>query len=219
MAVACAVLSLAFAVSGCTSGDTAEPQSKDELCRLGQDSAESTSLRRLVGENDISTEISNDDDDLVESMEDWLKPGGAEMSALPLRMCSYRPEAATGAHMVSLEFGWLPLDEAAGKAARLPGKVRHYDLDGATAQANDINAKLTVPCRMPGDLGDPSAKVLLEGKVSNTLLVGTDVEQKTVDQQVTFLYLMTRRATEALGCENDPLTEDPVVQASPTPAA
>lgn len=212
-------MSLAIAVSGCTSGDTAEPQARDELCRLGQDSAESTSLRGLVGGNDIRTEISNDDGDLVESMENWLKPGGAEKSALPLRMCSYRPESATGARMVSLEFGWLPLDEAGGKADGLPGKVRHYDLNGATVQANDINAKLTVPCRMPGDLGDPSAEVMLEGQVSNTLLVGTDVEQRTVDQQVTFLYLMTRRATEALGCENDPLTKDPVVEASPSPAA
>ncbi|MFE5243695.1 MULTISPECIES: hypothetical protein [unclassified Streptomyces] len=208
-------MSLAIAVSGCTSGDTAEPRSNGELCRLGQDSAESTSLRGLVGGNDIRTEISNDDGDLVESMENWLKPGGAEKSALPLRMCSYRPEAATGARTVSLEFGWLPLDEA----NELPGQVRHYDLNGATVQANDINAKLTVPCRMPGDLGDPSAKVMLEGQVSNTLLIGTDVEQRTVDQQVTFLYLMTRRATEALGCENDPLAKDPVVEASPSPAA
>ncbi|WP_405391701.1 hypothetical protein OG596_29965 [Streptomyces sp. NBC_01102] len=156
---------------------------------------------------------------MTERMQDWLKTGGPERSALPLRMCSYRPEKITGARTVSIDFGWLPRDAAGTKAEALPGKVHHFTMNDATVQANDIISKLTVPCRMPGGLETASQKVLLQGEASNTLLMGTDVQQKTIDQQVTFLYLMTRRATEALDCENNPLAKKPVVKPSPAPAA
>ncbi|MEU1126704.1 hypothetical protein ABZ371_24805 [Streptomyces sp. NPDC005899] len=213
------VVALAIAASGCTSDDSTEPQARGELCRLAPDSGESGALRRLLGEKDVRTDISNDTDDLTESMREWLEPGGPERSALPLRMCSYRPAKTTGARMVSLEFGWLPREGAGSKAGTLPGKVRHYTVDDAAVQANDTVSRLTVPCRMPGDLEKASQKVLLQAEASNTLLMGTDVRQKTIDQQITFLYLMTRRAAEALGCENDPLAKKPVVEPSPVPAA
>ncbi|MFE8006476.1 hypothetical protein [Streptomyces sp. NPDC057418] len=217
-AAACVVVALAIAASGCTSGDSTEPQARDELCRLAPDSGESGTLRQLLGDNDVRTDISNDTDHLIESMRDWLKPGGPERSALPLRMCSYRPAKNTGARMVSIEFGWLPHEEAGRRSEALPGKVHHYTVNGATVQANDIVSRLTVTCRMPGDLEEASQKVMLQGEASNTLLMGTEVQQKTIDQQITFLYLMTRRATEALGCENDPLAKNPVVKPSPPPA-
>ncbi|MBK3595926.1 MULTISPECIES: hypothetical protein [Streptomyces] len=213
------MVSLTITASGCTSDDSTEPQAKAELCRLAPDSSESRTLRQLLGEDDVRTDISHDGDDLAESMRDWLKPGGPERSALPLRMCSYRPEKITGADMVSIEFGWLSRDAVGKKANKLPGKVRHYDVNGATVQANDIVSRLTVPCRMPGGLEKASQKVLFQGEASNTLLTGTDVQQKTIDQQVTFLYLMTRRATEALDCANDPLARKPVVKPSPAPTA
>lgn len=212
-------VALAIAASGCTSDDSAEPQAKEELCRLAPDSSESRTLRQLWGQGDVETDVSNDAADLTGGMRAWLKPGGPEKSALPLRMCSYRPGTTTGARMLSIEFDWLPRGEVGSKTASLPGKVRHYTVNDATVQATDIVSRLTVPCRMPGELDKASQKFLLQGEASNTLLMGTDVQQKTIDQQVTFLYLMTRRATEALGCENDPLTKNPVVKASPTPAA
>lgn len=212
------VVALAIVASGCTSGDSAEPQAKDELCELDAGTSESATLRQLLGEDEISTVISNGDDDLTESMRDWLKPGGPKRTALPLRMCSYRPEKSAVARMVSIEFGWQPRDVAGSKTRELPGKVHHYDVNDATVQANDIVSQLTVPCRMPAGLEKASQKALLQGTAANTLLVGTEVPQKTIDQQITFLYLMTRRATEILGCENNPLTKKPVVKASPTPS-
>ncbi|MFF4245014.1 hypothetical protein ACFYY2_11140 [Streptomyces sp. NPDC001822] len=168
----------------------------------------------MLGDDDVRTDISNDTDDLTESMRDWLQPGGAERSALPLRMCSYRPAKTTGARTVSIEFGWLPREEAGGSSEVLPGKVRRFTVNDATVQANDTLSRLTVPCRLP-DLEKASRKVLLRGEASNTLLVGTDVQRKTIEQQVTFLYLMTHRAAEALGCENDPLAKKPTIEASP----
>ncbi|MGW4231419.1 hypothetical protein ACWEF9_19345 [Streptomyces sp. NPDC004980] len=216
-AASSAVVLLAFAASGCAA-EEGKGQAKDELCRLDTGTSESATLRQLLGEDDIRTDISNDADDLTESMQDWLKPGGPERTVLPLRMCSYRPETPAVPRMVSIEFGWQLRDVAGNKAGDLPGKVHHYTVNDATVQANDIVSRLTVPCRMPGGLEKASQKVLLQGKAANTLLVGTDVQQKTIDQQITFLYLMTRRATEALDCQNDPLTKKPAVKPSPTPA-
>ncbi|MFD7914611.1 hypothetical protein ACFV30_28475 [Streptomyces sp. NPDC059752] len=47
---------------------------------------------------------------------------------------------------------------------------------------------------------------------------GTDVvDQAGKDRRMTLTYLMTRRVTDALGCENEPLEKPPVVKPLPAP--
>lgn len=155
---------MTLAVPGCASGE--ETQAKDVLCHAAPASAEGRALHRVLSAaEEIRTTISKDDEKFVESMKQWLEPGGAEKSALPLEVCSFRPKKTTGAHRVSIQFDWLPRDEAGSKSRELPGKLRHYDVNGAAVVANDIISKLTVPCRMPGDLKKPSQKVLLQGRL------------------------------------------------------
>lgn len=67
-------------------------------------------------------------------------------------------------------------------------------------------------CRLPGKFGTLSKQVLLYAEASNTLNRGRDVDQAAKDRQVTFLYFMTRKATDALGCENDRLKKEPVAK-------
>ncbi|MFB7309644.1 hypothetical protein [Streptomyces sp. NPDC056192] len=205
-----AVVLLTLAASGCTSeGDT---HAEEGLCDATPASAEGKALRQLLGADDLKTTIDNEYDDLVESMQEWLRPGGPEKSALPLQVCSFAPKSTVGAQRLSLDFTWVPRDASAVKARELPGPLSHYNVNGAIGEANDIISRLTVPCRLPGDFKEPSKRVLLKGETSNTLLMGTKVEQKTVDRQVGFLYLMTRRVSDALGCTNDPLAKAPVVK-------
>lgn len=73
---------------------------------------------------------------------------------------------------------------------------------------------LHVPCDLGGELSEPSRKAVLRADASLTVNRGKDVDQEMKARQLSFLYLMTREVTEALGCENKPLVKDPVVKAA-----
>ncbi|MFD3657426.1 hypothetical protein [Streptomyces sp. NPDC058620] len=72
-------------------------------------------------------------------------------------------------------------------------------------------------CALPGGLDKLSQQNLLVAQVANTAYVGTAVKQDVRDRQIRFLYLMARHATDALGCENEPLKKAPVVKGYETP--
>ncbi|MET9592453.1 hypothetical protein ABZY45_16080 [Streptomyces sp. NPDC006516] len=185
---------------------------------MSPSSAVGKAVRGQLQAEEIKSTIFADTPDLVEGMHERLGEDLGEPT-LPQATCSFAPRNTVGSKTLRIEFAWVPRDAGTDDTNRLPGPLSHYDVNGAAAEANDISSHLRVECVLPGTDRKASQKVLLQGEASNTLLKGTEVQQKTIDQQITFLYLMTRRATEALGCENAPLTKDPVVKASPTPAA
>lgn len=211
-----AIALLSLGASACTADDKAAPEK--EFCDVAASSTEGEAVRDVLKADELKSTVFALTSDLVEGMQERL---GEDLSTPTSSQttCSFAPRSTFGSKRLRIEFSWVPQDTEAREVDKLPGKLSHYDVNGATVEANDLVSRLTVPCRMPGDLTAPSQKVLLQGQASNTLLNGTDVQQKTVDQQVTFLYLMTRRATDALGCENDPLAKKPVVKASAEPSA
>ncbi|MEU5656113.1 hypothetical protein ABZ802_10905 [Streptomyces sp. NPDC047737] len=175
-------------------------------------------MRDQLKAQELKSTIFAEASDLAEGMRERLTEDLSSTTTAQTT-CSFAPRDTVGAKRLRIEFAWAPRDAGTDDTNRLPGPLSHYAVNGAVAEANDISSHLRVECVLRGTDREASQKVLLQGEASNTLLKGTDVQQKTIDQQVTFLYLMTRRATEALGCENDPLSKDPVVKASPTPAA
>ncbi|MFJ3519929.1 hypothetical protein [Streptomyces sp. NPDC090131] len=85
-------------------------------------------------------------------------------------------------------------------------------------ESNDTFTKLFVQCDLPGDLDAPSKSAWLYAKASYTVNIGrTDIDQAARDRQSALTYLMARRVTDALGCENKPLEKPPVVKPLATP--
>ncbi|MGW4231420.1 hypothetical protein ACWEF9_19350 [Streptomyces sp. NPDC004980] len=175
-------------------------------------------MRDQLKAQDLKSTIFAEASDLVEGMQERLTED-LNRTTTAQTTCSFAPRDTVSARRLRIEFSWAPRDIGKSDTNKLPGPLSHYDVNGAVGEANDISSHLRVECVLPGADRKTSQKVLLQGEASNTLLMGTEVQQKTIDQQVTFLYLMTRRATEALGCKNDPLAKEPVVKPSPTPAA
>ncbi|WP_069173460.1 hypothetical protein [Streptomyces griseus] len=170
----------------------------------------------MLKADELKSTIFAETSDLVEGMRERLQE---DKPTLPQATCSFAPRNTVSSKRLRIEFSWVPRNPEASHRNELPGPLSHYDVNGAAGEANDISSHLRVECVLPGADKETSKQILLQGEASNTLLVGTEVRQKTIDQQITFLYLMTRRATEALGCENDPLAKKPVVKPSSPPAA
>lgn len=205
-----AAVFLAPMAVGCVSGK--ESQAEGQICDVPASSDEGKVLRQVLDSTELQTDISNENDDIAEKMPERLQKGDFRGFGFPLRVCSFAPKSTVGAHRLSIEFLWVARDESAREDPGLTEPISHYNVNGALGEASDTVSRLRVECRLGGDFKKPSKRVLLQGKAWNTLLMGTKVEQATKDQQVSFLYLMTRRATDILGCQNDPLTKDPVVK-------
>ncbi|MDQ0797219.1 hypothetical protein [Streptomyces sp. B1I3] len=210
-----AVALLWLATSACTTDGKAAPEK--EFCDVPTSSAEGKLVRDQLKAQNLRSTVFAETSDLVEGMQERLEEDLSEPT-LPQATCSYAPRDTAGTKTLRIEFSWVPRNVEAGHGNKLPGPLSHYNVNGAVGEANDISSHLRVECVLPGADKKTSKQILLQGEASNTLLMGTEVQQKTIDQQVTFLYLMTRRATEALGCENDPLAKEPVVKASAAPA-
>ncbi|MFJ3965485.1 hypothetical protein [Streptomyces sp. NPDC090036] len=85
-------------------------------------------------------------------------------------------------------------------------------------EGNDTFTKLFVQCDLPGDLDAPSKSAWLCANGSYTVNIGrTDIDRAAEDRQTALTYLMARRVTDALGCENKPLEKPPVVKPLPAP--
>ncbi|WP_327168125.1 hypothetical protein [Streptomyces subrutilus] len=93
-----------------------------------------------------------------------------------------------------------------------------FDVNGIPGETNDIASRLFVPCDLPDPLRELSDKVWLRADTSYSVNIRRPKgDQTSKDRQTAFAYLMTRRVTEALGCENKPLEKAPVVKPAPTP--
>ncbi|MFF1464934.1 hypothetical protein [Streptomyces sp. NPDC058330] len=214
MSVSLGAFLVAFGASGCTfdEGSGTDEKTQLRLCDVPASSGEGKLLRQVLDATELTTTFHNDDDDITEKLPERLREEDFQGLGFPLEACSYTPQSSVGSSRLSLEYRWVARDRSAGDGGELPGKVSHYRMGDAVGESNDISSRLRVECALPGDVRKASSRALLQGEASNTLDMGTEVEQVSKDRQVSFLYLMLRRAVGLLGCTNDPLTEDPVAK-------
>ncbi|MFD9010923.1 hypothetical protein [Streptomyces sp. NPDC059552] len=208
-----ALLSVVMLAS-CASG---EPEAKIEhLCTVSAASEEEALLREILRADGFETDIPNRTSRVVEALERDLRAIGSGTKTLSTSLCAYKPAAQAGVERARFEVGWVPRTSKDAEPSMSDGG--RFDVNGAFGESNYFLTKLFVPCDMPGDLDEPSKSVWLYARGSYTVNIGrTDIDQAAKDRQTALTYLMARRVTDALGCENKPLEKPPVVK--PLPAS
>ncbi|MFJ3580626.1 hypothetical protein ACIPPS_00075 [Streptomyces sp. NPDC090127] len=196
-------MALALVAVSCSSGD---PGSQVEgLCGPPADSAAGKSLREVFGTEDFRAESIMSDEVFAEHFKKDLKEWqGGPNSTSPSFLCKYLTDDRD--ERVVLSFAWSPADTPMKRRAE-GGKV--YDVSGATGSPGHLNAELFASCTLGGELSGPSRKAVLRADATLTVDRGRNVDQAREEEELSFLYLMTREATEVLGCENEPLAKDP----------
>ncbi|MFD5750275.1 hypothetical protein [Streptomyces sp. NPDC127033] len=156
--------------------------------------------------------------DLSEKLPDELrawKPGRTEYT---VQACSFSPKIhkTGGGEALHVEFRWTSRSNPR-EWGRPANEASYYNLNNVLGESDETLSRIRITCDLPGELSEPSQQTLLQAESSNTAYAGTEADKNTRDRQITFLYLMARKAVEALGCENNPLAKDPVARAYSTP--
>ncbi|WP_411105600.1 hypothetical protein [Streptomyces sp. cmx-4-9] len=184
------------------------------LCEVRPSSEEGASLRKVLRGEDFDTQISSSSERFAEALEGELRGMEPQKETLPEYACAFRPRAAV--ERATFGFGWAPR-VSQGAENPLPGGAP-YAVNDAFGASSDTHTRMYIACTLPGDLGERSKSAWLYADASYTVNIGrTDVDQAARDRQTALTYLMARRVTDALGCENKPLAEPPVVKPAATP--
>lgn len=197
--------------------DSGEPEAKsDHPCDVAPASEEEALLQEILRADGFKPFIMSSTKRAVEHLERNLLAIGPQERTLPQYTCAYRPAPETGVERATFGFGWVPRTSGDVKPS-LPKGVP-YGANGAFGETNDFITKLYVECAMPGELDEPSKSAWFYADASYTINIGKpELDQAARDRQTTLTYLMARRVTEALGCENKPLERPPVVKPLPSP--
>ncbi|MFI1286311.1 hypothetical protein ACH4U5_37060 [Streptomyces sp. NPDC020858] len=203
-------------LASCDAGD---PEAQiDHLCEIAPSSDEEVLLREILHTEDIKTQITSRTSRVVEKLQGDLREMGPEKRTLPAHTCAFWP-GQEKSERATFSFGWVPRavkDKDAEGA--LPNGVP-YEVNGILGESTDTYTKLYVQCDMPGDLGQASKAAWLYANASYPVDVPrTDNDRAARDRQTALTYLMARRVTDALGCENKPLEKAPVVRPVPSPS-
>ncbi|MGW8885004.1 hypothetical protein [Streptomyces sp. NPDC055749] len=208
---------LALTAVACTS-ETPEPP-VSQACEYGPSTSEGKLIRQLLDTDEYRTRVEKSTSALAEGLKEELQAreeSGRTEYRTP--MCSFsleRPRGA-GSDTLSVDFHWTTREDPKG-SGRPANTHTYYNVNGLHGESDETLSTLRMQCDLPGKLSKPSQQSLLVADVSNTAYVGTAVSQEARDRQIHFLYLMARQATDALGCENEPLKKDPVVKGYKTP--
>ncbi|OKK19607.1 hypothetical protein AMK16_16160 [Streptomyces sp. CB00455] len=210
VAVVCGLM-----LASCTTG---EPEAEvDHPCEVVASSQEWELLREILRTDAFVTEIHNRTGRLAEKLENELSGAGTAKETLPVYSCAYIPGTQKRGDRAMFGFGWIPRaskDEESSSSKGVP-----YEANDAFGETSDTHTKLYVQCDMPGERGEASKSAWLYADGSYVSNIGrTDIDQTARDRQTAFTYLMARRVTEALGCENMPLEKPPVVKPVPSPS-
>ncbi|MFK0255595.1 hypothetical protein [Streptomyces sp. NPDC090445] len=209
-----AALLCVLTLASCDSGES--EAKTDHPCEIAPASEEQTLLRKILRADGFETLIMNSTSRAVEKLERELREMDPKERTLPRYTCAYRPGGQGGVERATFGFGWVARTSEDVKPSL--SKSVPYEVNGAFGETNDFITKLFVQCDMPGELGEKSKSAWFYADASYTVNIGrTDLDQAARDRQTALTALMTRRVTEALGCENKPLEKPPVVKPLPTP--
>ncbi|MET9691188.1 hypothetical protein ABZY81_22350 [Streptomyces sp. NPDC006514] len=197
-------------LASCTSG---EPEAKNEQpCGISPSSEEGVLLKGILRAEGFESLIYNSTGEAATALRHALSETSPESRMSTKMTCALWAAGQNGGDRVTFSFGWV--SRASKKAEEpLPNGVPFEADGGAFGQANDTETRLLVACQMPGELGDPSKSAWFHAKAShNVSPPRTDIDQTVRDRQTALTYLMARRVTDALGCENEPLEKPPAVK-------
>jgi hypothetical protein len=209
-----ALLSVVMLAS-CASG---EPEAKAEQpCGISSSSEEGVLLRGIFRAEEFETLIYNSTGEVATALRHGLPETSPGRRPYLKPTCALWAAGQNGGDRVTFSFGWISRTAKEVKEP-LPNGVPFEADGGAFGQANDTDTSLYVGCEMPAELGGPSKSAWLRATAShNVSPPRTGIDPAVRDRQTALTYLMTRRITEALGCENKPLEKPPVVKPLPAP--
>lgn len=207
MAVVLCVLALASCSSGGSDAEAANP------CGVSPPSQEEELAREILGTRDFETKADGSTERLVDKMERALPVIGPDKHVFFTEACDYSTDQAGRQVQATFVPGWL---FRTSEEPLLPGQP--YSVNGVRGASGDSRSGLVVACDMPGELREASQKVWFTADITFTSSPSLPkVDQAERDRRMTLTYLMARRVTDALGCENKPLAKPPVVKPLPTP--
>lgn len=207
-----AVLVCVLTLASCTSGDSGAEASNP--CGISPASEEAALVREVLGTQDFTTKAYGNTSLLVDKMERAL-PKVPKTGMFYTNACGYSVGGERHDAGATLLAGWLRRTSA---PPSFPDDVS-YEVNGARGVVRrNGDSTLLVPCDMPGDLRAQSQQAWLTADITyKSTPSRLDADQAARDRRMTLTYLMARRVTQALGCENKPLEKPPVVKPLPTP--
>ncbi|MFJ4774927.1 hypothetical protein [Streptomyces sp. NPDC088762] len=197
-------------LASCASGELDEKAA--DPCGISPSSEEEALVRELLGTEAFETKAYGTTSKLVDKFKRALPVLRPEKHIFYTNACGYSTDDEQGDARMTFVPGWFL---RASEVPSFPGDVS-YDLNGARGVTSGTRTALFVPCDMPGELGSQSQKAWLTADITFTPS-RPDADQAAQGRRMTLAYLMARRVTDALGCENEPLAKPPVVKPLPTP--
>ncbi|MFH8728140.1 hypothetical protein [Streptomyces termitum] len=205
------LLILAAMATSCASEPEAKP-SADSFCVMEEGSGGEKAVQRTLRSDRFDTTF-------YLTTEEWAQRLGVylrEARAGAINTCDYAPRPKQGSKGAGARFSWTPSGAPVWESVPQE-KVTRYDVNGVHVESTYWLARLSVECRLPGDLAEASRKVLFRAELSNLMNSERRNDAEARKRQIELLYILAGRAADALGCEGDPLKGDPVVK--PLPAA
>ncbi|QNE75370.1 hypothetical protein F0344_12730 [Streptomyces finlayi] len=208
---------LIVAATSCTTAESPD-QPISQMCSHSRTSTEGKLVQRMLGTEQYKINIRNTNDDLTEKMNENLREWKPEISAPNIQTCALIPAypKTSGGNTLGTEFSWTSRESPA-PSGRPADTHSYYNLNGTYGESDETLAKLHIECDLPGELSTLSKRTLLVARSWNTAYTGPRESQDARDRQMHYLHLMARKATDALGCENEPLEKDPVIKGFETP--
>ncbi|MFB7465895.1 hypothetical protein ACFCZ1_20765 [Streptomyces sp. NPDC056224] len=199
------------ALASCTADDSASKSA--DVCGISPSSEEESLVREVLGKEDFVTKAYGSTSVLVDKMERAL-PNMPKRDMFYTNACGYSVGGEQGDSGVTFLAGWFL---RTSELPSFPNDVS-YEVNGVRGVARSSSSTLLVPCDLPGELRAQSQKVWLTADTTFTFSPSRpDADQAAQERRMTFTYLMARRITDALGCENKPLEKPPVVKPAPSP--
>ncbi|WP_371615960.1 hypothetical protein [Streptomyces sp. NBC_00454] len=203
-----AALVCVLALASCSSGNSEAKAANP--CGISPTSEEAALVRELLGTENFETKSYRTTSRLVDEFGRALPNLSPDKHIFYTHACEYGTDDAR----MTFAPGWFL---RAAEVPSFPGEST-YSLNGARGVTSNSRSTLLVQCDMPGELRAQSQKVWLTSDTSYTFSPSRpDADQGARDRRMTLTYLMAQRIAEALGCENKPLEQPPVVKPLPTP--
>ncbi|MFE1576980.1 hypothetical protein [Streptomyces fradiae] len=202
---------LGLLLSSCSTdrADREKALASDFLCAAPEGSPAGDLLAGTLGPGPVETTVFALPARLVERVEDDLRDKQPDEDALPTDVCLYQSRAGGEERSARISYQWVP---SGGQKERALENARDYLVNGLPARVNEVAANVTFSCVMPGETRELSRGAKLVGWATFTGESFTDSGAAADLRHVTLTYLMAQKAAKVLGCENEPLQGEPVVQ-------